>query len=75
MKPLSPRKRKVEIVSDGTPFGTIIYVDGKILDGITKVTWEISTHNYATATIEVAGSEIDFEITHNEELKDEQESI
>jgi hypothetical protein len=72
---LNPRKRKLKVVSDGTPNGTTIYVDGEPLDGVKKVTWEISTGGYAKATIDIIGSEIDFEITHNEELKDEQESI
>lgn len=71
----NPRKRKLKVVSDGTPRGTTVYVNGEILDGVKKVTWEISTGDYSKATIDVIGPEIEFEITHKEELKDEQKSI
>lgn len=48
-------KAQVRIVSDGTPWGTEIYVNDTLLTCATKVSWELAYGDLATATLVING--------------------
>lgn len=63
---------RVKIVSDGTPEGSSVLIDGKKLDLVRRVDWSLEVGGISHAVIEVLGVEIDAEAqTHeiNEETR------
>lgn len=44
---------EVRIISDGTPWGTTIEVDGRRLTSVTKITWKIDVDEPARVTLEL----------------------
>jgi hypothetical protein len=44
---------EVRIISDGSPWGTTVEVNGKRLTCVTRIEWSIDTNSRATAKLEV----------------------
>lgn len=51
-------KPEVRIVSDGTPWGTQVYVNDKLLTCAREVTWSAAPDEPVLATITVYGAEL-----------------
>lgn len=50
---------RIHIISNGTPGGTVIMLDGLVIDGIIEARWEITAEGRATVALVFDDAAID----------------